>query len=414
MRPRTQTFAWLTLGVITQVSLCTTCSGATWTAGPSVRADPRRVALALGDQPPHITLALSDLPQLVVPHHPRMCCAFGMDMHVDLGALEVPFFEVGNVIGEDELHEHIYDLPTGALDSEVNGLIYTCRGGWIDTSHVRENADNVLYLALTIAPHLATGMTLEIPGFGAPTRLIIDPVPARVLARETPLSVATAFAGWIAYRVGIWHEVMTWYGYEMVAGFSEQPSAFSPEDLYSNLLGIRLAMAALDERAFGGSDDYNEAIAAYIDAALDRLEAQPRILGRGIMTGLDGAWWDSTRRLPDNLLVQHRRFPSRGETLAPWRAEDVETAPAMAVLRATLAEGCGETRTSTLAIPGDVGRISARNFAHLSWVPEGWADSTFPFREGAGRRVDEADLDGLVEQAHAAMELVFGAGFDRP
>jgi hypothetical protein len=47
-------------------------------------------------------------------------------------------------------------------------------------------------------------------------------------------------------------------------------------------------------------------------------------------------------------------------------------------------------------------------------VPEGWADSTFPFREGAGRRVDEADLDGLVEQAHAAMELVFGAGFDRP
>jgi hypothetical protein len=216
--------------------------------------------------------------------------------------------------------------------------------------------------------------------------------------------VATAFAGWIAYRVGIWHEVMTWYGYEMVAGFSEQPSAFSPEDLYSNLLGIRLAMAALDERAFGGSDDYNEAIAAYIDAALDRLEAQPRILGRGIMTGLDGAWWDSARRLPDNLLVQHRRFPSRGETLAPWRAEDVETAPAMAVLRGT----------STLAIPGDVGRISARNFAHLSWVPEGWADSTFPFREGAGRRVDEADLDGLVEQAHAAMELVFGAGFDRP
>lgn len=342
-----------------------------------------------------------------------------MDLRVDLGELEVPFFEVGNVIEQHDLHEHIYDLPTGALDAEVNGLIYTCRGGWIDTSHVRENADNVLYLALTIAPHLATGMTLEIPGFGAPATLIIDAIPSRVLAHETPLTVAAAVAGWIAYRIGIWHEVMTWYGYEMVAGFSEQPSAFSPEDLYSNLLGIRLAMAALDERNFGNSGEYNAAIAAYIDAALDRLEAQPLAVGRAIMTGLDGAWWDASRRLPDNLLVLHRRFPSEADTLTPWRAEDAHhsddaTTPSSQLLSATLQEACGETRASTLAIPGDVGRLSARSFVHLSWAPEGWAQASFPFPDPASQRVDERALEGLVAQAHAEMQAVLGPGFDHP
>jgi Protein of unknown function (DUF4056) len=37
-----------------------------------------------------------------------------------------------------------------------------------------------------------------------------------------------------------WHEIAIWYGWANVPMFSERPSAFSPEDMYSNLLGIRI------------------------------------------------------------------------------------------------------------------------------------------------------------------------------
>lgn len=337
-----------------------------------------------------------------------------MDLSVELGEVDVPFFEVSNVVGPSELTGHDYHLPTAAPETEVNGLVYTCRGGWIDTAHVRENADNVLYLALSIAPHLATGTTIEIPGHGAPQTVVVHPIPQRLIDREGALNIASELAGWIAYRVGIWHEVMTWYGYQMVAGFSEEPSAFSPEDLYSNLLGIRLAMAAIDEHDFGSADEYDEAIAAYILEGLTRLEAQPTPVARAIMTGLDGSWWDSSQRLPNNLLVRRRRFPSSGNVLEPWRAEDAQgDADSIATLRTTLAASCGETRARSLVIPGEIGGLSAREVVSLSWVPEGWADATFPFREGS-RRVDESDLDGLVTQSHTAIEAVLGSGFDQP
>ena len=390
------------------------CTTSTWTAGTTIRADARRVAVALGDPPPRTSLSLADIPELQPPHHPRTCCAFGMDLTVELGEVEIPFFEVSNVVGPSDLTGHDYDLATAAPETEVNGLVYTCRGGWIDTSHVRENADNVLYLALSIAPHLATGTTFEIPGHGAPQTVVVRPIPQRLIDREGALNIASELAGWIAYRVGIWHEVMSWYGYQMVAGFSEEPSTFSPEDLYSNLLGIRLAMAAIDEHDFGSAEEYDQAIAAYIFEGLTRLEAQPTTTARAVMTGLDGSWWDSSQRLPNNLLVRRRRFPSSGNVLAPWRAEDAQgNAPAIATLTTILAAPCGETRARSLVIPGELGAISASELVSLSWVPEGWADATFPFREGS-RRVDESELDGLVAQLHTAIEAVLGSGFDQP
>ncbi len=35
------------------------------------------------------------------------------------------------------------------------------------------------------------------------------------------------------WRVTLWHEIATWFGYQSVSGFSERPSTFSIEDRYS-------------------------------------------------------------------------------------------------------------------------------------------------------------------------------------
>lgn len=383
-----------------------------WTAGPTVLADPRAVALALGDPPPSARTNASDLPHVAAPHHDRSCCAFGMDMHVDFAGMAVPFFEVGNIIAPDALGRHAYDLPTAATDPETNGLIYTCRGGWIDTAHVREDADVALFLTLRIAEGLRTGTTIEIPGHGATTTITVAPVSAQRISEEGLLEMASALAAWATFRISIWHEVSTWFGYQSVAGFSEKPSAFSLEDLYSNALGIHLAGAIIEENGFRDEDDYDQIVNAFIEEALQRLDAQPLETSRAIMGSLDGLWWDSTRRLPDNHLVLRRHFPSGESTIAPFRAED---AFAEGSVPEPLATVCRGAETRTLALTHHVGRTSARELIDITWAPDAWANNTFPFANET-HIVDERELEHLMEVTHTQLEadLGIGPGFDQP
>jgi len=396
--------------VASAATMLVSCAGSGWQVGGDILADPRAVAAALGDRPPDVRPPLGELPLLDPPHHGRMCCAFGMDLAVDFAGLQIPFFRLGNVIGAPELGPHAYELPDGALDAEGNGLLYTCRGGWIDSAHVRESADNVLFLAMRIASGLSTGTTIVIPGHGGTTTVRVAPIAEAEIARDGPLAIAAVLAAWTAYRISVWHEVTTWYGFEMVAGFSEQPSAFSLEDLYSNALGVRLGLAILEERGFASDTQYDLAIAAFLQAALERLEVQPRAISRSIMTSLDGRWWDSARRLPDNLLVRRRAFPGELERVRPWRAEDAfDEAQVPEVLRTA----CGGARTRWLTVPSEIGRHAVHDVVSITWMPEAWAESSLP-RDPGSLTVEERDLDGLVATVHAELERALGHGFDQP
>lgn len=389
------------------------CGGG-WSSSSALLADPRRVAEALGDPPPDTDTA-DLLPELADPGHPRTCCAFGMDLHVDVASIEVPFFTVGNVMGVDDLGAHAYSLPLGVPEVEGNGLVYTCRGGWIDTAHVRENADVQLFLTLALAQHLRDGGTVVIPGHGAPTTIVLSPlgdILGAELLEADPLRIASALASWVTYRMGIFHEISTWYGYQMVAGFSEQPSAFSPEDLYSNALGIRLGRAVIFADRFTSSAVYEETIVAYIRQALVNLEAQPPEAARAIMASLDGRWWDSSLRLPDTHLVMRRGFPAEEAspgraTVTPWLASDAFDAdaqpPALAV--------CAGSEVRTLSLPDHLAGRPISELVHLSFAPEAWA-ATLP--SATPGIVEESELDALVETTRAAMAAVMGTGFDAP
>ena len=387
------------------------CAGNGWRADTVFFADPARVSAALGDPPSNATEAIAEVPALPQPHHQRNCCAFGMDLRVDLAGVEVPLLDIGNVLGVDEIAHHSFTLPDGVLDAESNGLIYTCRGGWIDTAHVREQADNVVFLALAMLGALESGSTIVIPGHGAPTTIVVTALPPGFIEREGRMNIAMTLAAWTAFRISIWHEVSTWFGYQSVAGFSEQPSAFSPEDLYSNALGLRLGMAVLVDHDFRSEADYDVAIEAFIEEALRRLDAQPRLTARAIMGALDGHWWDSTRRLPDNLLVTRRMFPPHGAEISPWRAEDAfERGAVPEVFDAT----CRRASTRSLVVADHVGRVDTSGVVSIRWTPESWADETLWLAGTTEREVTEHDLDALVVRSHEAMEVVFGRGFDAP
>lgn len=70
--------------------------------------------------------------------------------------------------------------------------------------------------------------------------------------------LAAWLAGHLAFEIAQWHEIAQWYGFQSVPGFSEEISAFSPEDLYSNLLGARLAINVILSGHGGSLEDYNQ------------------------------------------------------------------------------------------------------------------------------------------------------------
>lgn len=117
--------------------------------------------------------------------------------------------------------------------------------------------------------------------------------------------IAAWLAGRLAYELAQWHEIAQWIGFQSVPGFSEEISAFSPEDLYSNLLGARLAISVILHGHAGSVDDYNRAMDVALKKVLVKLMAAPRSETESMFRKLDGDWWNSQRRVPDKFLVSN-------------------------------------------------------------------------------------------------------------
>ncbi len=66
----------------------------------------------------------------------------------------------------------------------------------------------------------------------------------------------------------------------------------------------------LEDRGFADREGYDAVIAAFLREALERLDVLPLADARRVMSSLDGLWWDSQQRLPNDLLVRRRAFPT--------------------------------------------------------------------------------------------------------
>lgn len=202
------------------------------------------VALDLSPQvTTRATTAWPAMPPQPLPKGLRPCCAFGYNLHAELLGMPVPFYQLDNVVPASHLGLHQYNDSMLAglenltgLSRENNGILYTTHGGFIDTAHVRDTADMTVYIFSQILPKLGQAFTLDLDSELAQRRLVFNAFtpPTDPVARYT---LAAWLAAHLAFQVAEWHEIAQWYGFESVPGFSEGVSAFSPEDLYSNLLG---------------------------------------------------------------------------------------------------------------------------------------------------------------------------------
>lgn len=339
-------------------------------------------------------------------------------MKVHLGILVVPGFALDNMRGREDVGPHRYDIAPlelsssqdpGALSSENNGLLYSCRGGFLDLAHVRDYADLTVYLSAAIERRLETGGVIELAEQGGKRRILVKAVDGERIVEAGRRRLAVALAQWVAFQVSIWHEIATWYGYSSMSTWPEKISAFTPEDLYSNMLGIQLAAGILAAR--GGSDatDYNNAVNAWMAVAFRRLQVSTKEAATAAIYAVDGRWWDSSRRVPDWQLVRKRNFET-GASLKPWlvpMAFAPEAGPAIGCDRAgpplrlrnpSGFEGVGFDHDVTVEI--EVGDVVAAG--------------GLPFPRPGSRRLTQADFHALIEKIRRENAAEFGPGHDRP
>lgn len=262
------------------------------------------------------------------PSGVRPCCAFGVNMKSELGVVPVPFFRVKNVVEMSDLETHLYnDGSQGVASSlmgtgdEANGLIYTARGGILDTAHVRDTADYTLYLYSKIRGELGNEKEIVLEE-ELRSRVVKLKSVELEMSDEEKAQAELKLSALLAFRLAQWHEIAQWFGFTSVAGFKEYPSAFSPEDLYSNMLGALIAVEILENNPTPTKEEYQQAFSQIFLRKLEELGAQDGKRTEQIMNDLDKKWWDSGKRLPNKWVVKTRDYTPRLTIHPHWGDSD--------------------------------------------------------------------------------------------
>ncbi|PHM62822.1 DUF4056 domain-containing protein [Xenorhabdus ishibashii] len=254
------------------------------------------------------------LPPITPPEGLRACCAFGYNLKAQLWNIPIPFYDIDNIVEAKKLGDHHYnDSVIGAsaallgISNEKVGLLYTHQGGFIDISHVRDTADYTLYLFSQIYAHLGQEWKLTLSNELAARKIhfFAFTPPEDPAGRYT---LSAYLAAKLAFQLAAWHEIAQWYGYQSVPGFSEGISAFSPEDLYSNLLGARLALTLILEGHASSIAQFSNSMAKILPIALHELGDYPKSGTKEMFDSVDGLWWNSYQRIPEKFLVLHRNY----------------------------------------------------------------------------------------------------------
>lgn len=222
-------------------------------------------------------------------HPPRIirsCCLFGSKV----GVIVLPFIKLSSITATDKIGLHSYL----GKPSEENGVIYTRRGGFIDTGHLRDQADwtAFLFTFLQQGRHQEC-IRIDLGHEGGDKDLYVS-VPPWFSDDDLLL-----LAGSIAFDLSLWHEIATWYGVSSVPMVPERYSSFSLEDIYSNLTGILLGIEAVRSEL-----PYEEAMNLLIHEKLAELEAvNTREETIQAMEMVRNIWWTREARMPSMRVV---------------------------------------------------------------------------------------------------------------
>jgi hypothetical protein len=177
--------------------------------------------------------------------------------------------------------------------NETNGMVYTCKGGFIDIGHVREAADRTAYLRDVAYQNLVSGKTefsfrvIEPSKYWVKLSYPQDWDDCSMQEKEAIAHELSIHLGqYLAHTSLIWHEVITWYGFASAGIFPDTISSFSWEDSYSDVLGTWLAVQALRDE-----QQYDDAVTRLLDQTLKELDVQPARVARRAAKRIEGLWY---------------------------------------------------------------------------------------------------------------------------
>ncbi|MGF1683852.1 DUF4056 domain-containing protein [Photobacterium minamisatsumaniensis] len=267
-------------------------------------------------------------PDFSVPQNVRPCCAFGDMQKVKLGPIPIPFFRLNNVIEIDDLGPHkfasgiYYYTPSSAsalsiAGGENNGLLYAKHGGFIDLAHIRDTADDTIALFFEILANLGKAHRIELPAELGPRYIELKAFDTSTLSDEQKWQLSAHLAARLAYFKAESHEIAQWHGYSSFSRWPETISAYSIEDLYSNMLGAKLTLALIQQRKMLSEIQYNQNLTLWLNASLRELGAVDKSQAKDVLSAVDGVWWSSQEAIPNKYMVLKRHY-GLGDQQVPY------------------------------------------------------------------------------------------------
>jgi hypothetical protein len=292
--------------------------------------------------------------------------------------------------------------------AEHDGIIYTCRGGHIDITHVRKAADWTAYLAYHCRETLLSNRTQLSFKMREPSRYHVRfqyPPEWRDLPEDSRREIAgelsIGLGAYLGYIGSVWHEILTWYGFKTSGVYPEYRSAFSWEDNYSNALGAHVGALALRDP----NREYVDAATYYIDCELRRLDVQSPEIAEQAARNVRDAWYKGGLFVCD-MTRRHLDIGLDDDTVTPWLLPGV-------------AECAGATVSScpvpTLAFLNRHGFYVTVEIELREWEKDKILQAVYPDPNTRSNRIEPArDLPAIVRDIRAAVIKRYGAHADEP
>jgi hypothetical protein len=232
----------------------------------------------------------------------RPCCVFGYNL---------PVFGFPAKMGYTTSSEKLGNHKFYGGEGEINGIIYTRDGGFVDIGHLRDNADMTAYFASQISHNLGKDFVLK-TNHEAGKRVIEISLKSRELSSSDILMLGQR----ITYELAVWHEIRTYFGVPTHYPIHEVQSAFSPEDLYSNLLGTYVGRWAIEREGL-----YEKEVDTVIQEFLIKLgKVNTEEETKAAMDDVLGVWWQRVS-LPSRKFLLAWNTKAYGE-ITPWLIPD--------------------------------------------------------------------------------------------
>ncbi|WP_260115549.1 DUF4056 domain-containing protein [Vibrio sp. SS-MA-C1-2] len=224
-------------------------------------------------------------------------------------------------------------------------------------AHVRDTADDTIGLFFEILKNLGQEHRIELPNEIGVRYVEMKLFEAHALTDEQKWTIAAHLAARLAYFKAESHEISQWSGYESFKGWSEGVSAYSIEDLYSNMLGAKLSLHLIMQRKALSTTEYDRNLTLLINATLKELGAVDKVQSQAVLAALDTHWWNSSEPIPHKYMLLKRNFNFGDhqtpyilpEELATFKGEDSHD-----IKQNQLLLSYAKSKTVTLSISSNV------------------------------------------------------------